>query len=149
MEARKPGAGAGAVPPLDHQIRGALAIVLARTEIDGASVSYDVIDVWKRSPKGFPLKSGDPLRIDTGIFRLLGYAPEAGQPVVIFFVSEKSLVKPLEILPATDGTVLYSPHDSSVQEKLSVEEMKRRVLNVGGSGWDIFGRLKRMFGPGS
>jgi hypothetical protein len=114
-----------AVPPLAYQIAAARRIVLCATEIAGEAVSYRVRGIWKADA---PLAIGEALRLDTRVHELLGYRPVAGQDVVLFFGAEPSAAdRPLEILPVVDGAVTYSPHDRSVREVLTPEELGRRA----------------------
>lgn len=51
-----------------------------------------------------------------------------GQKVVLFLVARGLPPDtPLELLPVVDGTMTYSPHDVSVQEKVTVAQLKERV----------------------
>ncbi len=68
------------------------------------------------------------MRLDTAAHELLGYRPGAGQDVVLFFVARGlPSNQPLEVLPVVNGNVTYSPHDRSVQEKLTLGQLKQRV----------------------
>ncbi len=126
---------AGAVPPLAYQIAAAGSIVLCTTEIAGGAVSYRVREIWKASVPSF--RVGESLRLDTGVHELLGYRPGAGHDVVLFFVARGlPSGQPVEVLPVVNGNVTYSPHDRSVQEKLTLSQLKQRVAaeNMAASG---------------
>lgn len=119
-------APAGAAPPLAYQIAAAGSIVLCTTEIAGEMVSYRVREVWKGSTPS--INVGETLRLDTRTHELLGYRPGAGQDVVLFFVARGLLAnQPVEVLPVVNGGVTYSPHDRSVQENLTLGELKQRI----------------------
>ena len=124
---REPDAGrapAGAVPPLDYQVRAVPVIVLATTEVSAEAASYRVQEVWKAPLES--IRAGDSLRPDTRMHALLGYRPLAGQQVVMFFLDARAS-RLLELLPVVDGRVLYAPNDPSVQEKLTPGELRDRA----------------------
>jgi hypothetical protein len=115
---------AGAVPPLSYQIDAADAIVAALTDVDAGGFVYRVQEIWK-SAEGSPAV-GATLALDTRMHELLGYAPARGQAVVLFFTGAQWL-SPLEMLPVVEGEILYSPHDATVQERLTPARLKARV----------------------
>ena len=118
---------AGAVPPLAYQIGVAGSIVLCTTEITGGAVSYRVREVWRTSVPTF--RTGVSLRPDTRVHQLLGYHPSAGQDVVLFFVGQGlSADDPVEVLPVVNGGIVYSPHDRSVREELTLAQLKERAM---------------------
>lgn len=121
----------GAVPPLAYQIAAAASVVLCTTKITGGTVSCQVDEVWKASASGRSFKVGEALRLDTRMHELLGYRPANGQKAVLFFVDGGLPAdSPLELLPVLDGTMTYSPHDASVQEKLTLQQLKERVAGL-------------------
>jgi len=114
------------VPPLSHQIGVVDSIVLATTEGAPRAAAYRVQAVWKGPAASAPV--GRVLVLDLAMHQLLGYQPANGQQVVLFLMKEGARpLRPLEVLPVTDGSILYSPHDPSVQEKLTVAQLKARV----------------------
>ena len=115
---------AGAVPPLDYQIHAVAVIVIATTEGTGETMSYRVQEVWKAPPES--IRAGDSLRPDTKMHELLGFRPLAGQQAVLFFLDARAS-RLLELLPVVGGHVLYAPSDPSVQEKLTLAELRERV----------------------
>lgn len=118
--------GRGAAPPLDYQIDIVKSIVVCVTEIDSRGVSYRIREIWRSSER--PLKAGESFRLDTAVHELLGYRPRDRADVVLFFLNEDVPLKdPLEVLPVHDGGIIYSPHDRSVLEKLTLEKLKERV----------------------
>src|SRR6266508_816 len=101
--------------------------VLARaTALGVESISYRVRKVWKTSVPA--LRVGESLRLDTRMHELLGYSPRDGRDVVLFFVMGLPAHQPLEVLPIVDGTVTYSPHDGSVREELTLDQLEERVI---------------------
>lgn len=121
----------GAVPPLAYQIAVVARVVLCTTKITGATVSYQVEEVWKASASDPSFKAGEALHLDTGMHELLGYRPASDQKVVLFFAhSGRSADRPLELLPVVDGAITYSPHDASVQEKIALQQLKERVAGL-------------------
>jgi len=124
----------GAVPPLEYQIAVTSRIVLADTRIEGELVSYEVREVWRQV--GYPAagEQSRPITPDLAIWKLLGYAPLAGQPVVLFLAPRAGGGEDLrELLPVTDGRVTYAPTDASVTRVLTPDELKRIVAAAGGS----------------
>ena len=119
---------AGAVPPLDYQIRWAETIVLAGTEVTGGAVAYRVKEAWKGPDDS--VRAGEVLGLDIGMHELLGYRPQDRQEVVLFFSEGLPANQPLEVLPVIDGDITYSPHDQSVHEKLTPGELKQRVTTA-------------------
>ena len=121
----------GAVPPLGHQIVAAASVVLATTKIVDGHVSYRVEEVWKAPASGASLKAGEAVRLDTRMHGLLGYRPANDQTVVLFFVdSGRAAGSPLELLPVVDGVMTYSPHDASVQETITLPQLRERVAGL-------------------
>jgi len=114
------------VPPLAYQIAAAGSIVLCATVFGVESISYRVRKVWKTSVPA--LRVGESLRLDTRMHELLGYSPRDGRDVVLFFVMGLPAHQPLEVLPIVDGTVTYSPHDESVREELTLDQLEERVI---------------------
>lgn len=120
-------APAGAAPPLAYQIGIARSIVLCTTAIADGVVSYRVQEVWKDSGPSF--RVGESLRLDTRVHELLGYHPGAGQDVVLFFVGKGLPAdQPVEVLPVINGAIIYAPHDRSVREKLTLAQLRERVM---------------------
>jgi hypothetical protein len=118
----------GAVPPLEHQIAAA-GVVLCTTKIAGGTVSYRVDEVWKESARSF--KAGEALRLDTRMHELLGYRPASDRKVVLFF-SESGLPadQPLELLAVVDGALTYAPHDASVRQTMTLQQLKEQVAGL-------------------
>lgn len=120
----------GAVPPLAYQIAAAASVVLCTTTTTGGTVSYRVDEVWKAPASGASREAGEAMRLDTRMHELLGYRPANGQQAVLFFVDGLPADRPLELLPVVDGAMTYSPHDASVQEKLTLQQLKERVAGL-------------------
>jgi hypothetical protein len=121
----------GAVPPLGHQIVAATTVVLATTKMVDGIVSYRVEEVWRAPAAGGSFKAGEAVRLDTRMHELLGYRPTSDQKVVLFFVdSGRAADGPLELLPVVDGVTTYSPHDASVQEKITLQQLRERVAGL-------------------
>lgn len=124
----------GAVPPLEYQIAVTSRIVLADTRIEGKLVSYDVREVWRQVGYQTAGEQSRPITPDIGIWKLLGYAPLAGQPVVLFLAPRSDGAEDArELLPVVDGRVTYAPTDASVTRVLTLDELKRIVTAAGGS----------------
>jgi len=120
---------AGAVPPLEYQIRWVEAIVLADTEAAGEGFAYRVREVWKDGKSA--TRAGQSLRLDTRTHELLGYRPQAGRPVVLFLTGPG--LQPVEVLPVLAGRVLYAPSDSTVREDLALAALHERVTKEAAS----------------
>lgn len=119
------------MPPLAYQIAAVASVVLCTTKIAGGTVSYRVEEVWKAAASAPSFKAGEALRLDTRMHELLGYRPANDQQVVLFFVdSGRPADRALELLPVVDGAITYSPHDASVQEKLTLQQLKERVAGM-------------------
>lgn len=124
---RQPG---NALPPLEYQIKAAGVVILAKTEIASSSVSYKVLEIWKLARKGASFKIGQSSKVDTKMFQLLGYVPKQDQLVVFLFMNETPPTTLLEMLPVTDGKVLYSPSDLTVQQNLTLANLKQKVSDT-------------------
>lgn len=121
----------GAVPPLAYQIAAAARVVLCTTKFAGGTVSYRVEEVWKAPASAPSFKAGEALRLDTRTHELLGYRPANDQKVVLFFVdSGLPADQPLELLPVVDSAITYAPHDASIQEKITLQQLKERVAGL-------------------
>jgi hypothetical protein len=120
-----------ALPPLAHQIAAAGSVVLGTTQTAAGTVAYRVEEIWKAAASSPGFKTGQALRLDTRTHELLGHRPANEQKVVLFFLdSGLPADSPLELLPVVDGAVTYSPHDASVREKLTLQELKERVAGL-------------------
>jgi hypothetical protein len=127
-----PAGPAGAQPPLEYQVDIVPIILLARTEMEGDKAFYWLKERWKAAVPWFPTGEilGFAAQIET--HRLLGYAPQVGQEVVLFYTAEGWLAsRPLEILPVVDRQLTYAPHDASVRRTLSVAELREVVKERG------------------
>jgi hypothetical protein len=122
-------APAGAQPPLEYQIAVTPRVVLADTRIEGERVSYDVRETWRQVMYQAPDEQARPVTPDLGTWKLLGYVPRAGQPVVLFLAPRGDGAEDArELMPVTDGRVTYAPTDATVTRVLTLEEMKRIVM---------------------
>ncbi|MCI0503089.1 hypothetical protein L0Y65_00085 [Candidatus Micrarchaeota archaeon] len=116
-------------PPLDRRIGDAGAIVLAMTEKkDDEAASYTVLEVWKAPAKGFPLKKDGAINASTKSFERQGYEPLNRQMAVFFFSGKAPYDEIVELLPVIGSYVMYAPSDTTVQEYLGLEDLKKRVL---------------------
>ncbi|MGH8453162.1 MAG: hypothetical protein ACRES4_00210 [Nevskiales bacterium] len=113
---------AGAQPPLEYQTRAAQQVLVTLTRLNGEQVSFEVVSVWKAQPG--TIEAGAVLRPDIRMFRLLGYAPQAGQTAVLFFTESGGL---LELLPVNDYRVIYAPGDASVRRSPNLDELYQLV----------------------
>lgn len=119
---------AGAQPPLEYQIAVTPRIVLTDTRIEGDRVSYDVRETWRQVAYQAPGEQR-PVTPDISTWKLLGYAPRAGQAVLLFLAPRSDGAEDArELLPVTDGRVTYAPADASVTRVLTLDEMKRIVV---------------------
>jgi hypothetical protein len=123
-----PAGTAGAQPPLEYQVDAAPIILLARTKLDHDVPFYQAKESWKAAVPWWPTEGPVTVAPEIETHRLLGYVPENGQDVVLFFTVEGWLAtRPLEILPVVEGRLNYAPHDASVRRTLSVAELREMV----------------------
>jgi hypothetical protein len=128
-------APAGAMPPLEHQVRHAKQILLLRTDIQGGAVRYGVLALLKQTRVIIATDAPGLLAIDTTDFELLGYKPDHDRQVVMFFSEPDSTGKSLFelLLLAPDGTMVYpayaAPPDPTISRKLTLDELRRMVAS--------------------
>jgi hypothetical protein len=127
------GAPAGAMPPLEYQVRHARQILLLRTDMQNGVTRYGVLGLLKQTQAIIPANAPGLLDINTAGFELLGYRPAQDRPVVMFFSEPDSTGKTLFelLLPAPDGTMTYpayaAPHDPAVSRTLTLDELRQIV----------------------
>lgn len=124
-------APAGAMPPLEYQVRHARQILLCRTEIRDGAVEYEVLEVLKQARPVFGVNPGYTMAFDTSGFESLGYRPEHDRPVV-FFLGEPDATGNVyrELIPAPGGTMVYPPypiHDPTIEKTLTLDDLRRMV----------------------
>ncbi|MGH8705808.1 MAG: hypothetical protein ACREUO_10375 [Burkholderiales bacterium] len=124
----------GAMPPLEYQVRHAAQILLCRTDIRGGAVRYVVVEVMKRARPVVAADVGYTLELNTYGFELLGYRPEHGVPVVLFFTEPDSTGKTLfELLVSRGETMTYpsyqAPYDPAIFKVLTRDELRRMIAS--------------------
>lgn len=119
---------AGALPPLEYQINISPVVLLARTEIKEGRTGFYTVELWKQDSADKKFVEHQYMEPNIKTFMLLGYAPENGQEVIFFFTRKGLQTKnPLELLPVVAGRITYGQTDSTVMEKLTVDELKKKV----------------------
>jgi hypothetical protein len=129
------GAPKGAMPPLEFQVRHARQILLARTDVQGGAVRYELLELLKQAKPIVVTNAAGLLEIDTKSFELQGYRPQHDRHVVMFFSEPDSTGKTLFelLLPAADGKMTYpsyaAPHDPTILKRLTLGELRQMVAS--------------------
>jgi len=118
---------AGALPPLELQIKSSPLIIVARTQTNDTRVWYYVVDVLKDTASS-SIKKDQSININTKTWELLGYVPTAYQEVVFFFTDDGiATMSPLEALVIQDGKVVYGKDDPTIKQELTIDELRNKV----------------------
>lgn len=120
---------AQALPPLEHQIKSSVLIILTRTQANQDRVWYYIIDILKSGSSPNQISKDSVVNINTKMWELLGYKPIAGQEVVFFFTEDGLInLSPLETLTVQDGKIIYGKDDPTIKQELTIEELQKKVL---------------------
>ncbi|MEP6574562.1 MAG: hypothetical protein ABJD11_17805 [Gemmatimonadota bacterium] len=128
--------GSSTFGALEERVTAADVIASARTVMAGSIPRYVVLATWKGtlSPALSSLSKAGGLIVDTDRWRKAGYAPVAGQTVILFLAANRLeaatpgsvvLLEALELVPVEGDKAIFAFNDPARRRVLPLEELER------------------------